>query len=85
LQILLLQISIQSLTVGWKGYIQFPSSEVSKAVMAFSTPFGHYQIKKIPFCLVKAGAAYSRMMQTLLRGIHEVDNVVDDVLAHSLE
>ena len=57
--------------------------EDSKEMTAFSTQFGHYQFRKMPFGLVNSGATYSKMMRKLLRDLECVDNFVDDVLQHT--
>ena len=66
-----------------KGYWQIPMAEDSKEITAFSTPFGHYQFKKMPFGLVNSGATYMKMMRLLLKDLDGTHCFVDDVLQHT--
>jgi len=63
-----------------KGYWQIPMAEGDRAKTAFTTPFGLYQFRRMPFGLQNAGATYGRMMRKVLNGLKSTDNFVDDVL-----
>ena len=65
-----------------KGYYQIPMRKSDKQITAFNTPFGHFQYKKMAFGLVKSGATYARMMRKVLDNVRNVDNFMDDVIAH---
>ena len=66
-----------------KGYWQIPMAEADRAKTAFSTPFGLYQFRRMPFGLQNAGATYGRMMRRVLDGLTSTDNFVDDVITFS--
>ena len=66
-----------------KGYWQIRLTEDSKEKTAFSTPYGLFQFRKLPFGLVTAPANFSRMMRLLLDGLKDVDNFIDDILEHT--
>ena len=55
----------------------------SKEKTAFSTPYGLFQFRKLPFGLVTAPANISRMMRLLPDGLKDVDNFIDDILEHT--
>ena len=66
-----------------KGYWQVPLSEQAKPLTAFVTHDGLYQFTTMPFGLVNAPASFSRVMRTVLRGLPNVDNFIDDILIHT--
>ena len=66
-----------------KGYWQIRLTEDSKEKTAFSTPYGLFQFRKLPFGLVTAPANFSRMMRLLLKGLKDIDNFIDDILEHT--
>ena len=66
-----------------KGYWQIPMSPKSKPLTAFITPDGLFQFKVMPFGLVNAPAAFSRIMRSLLQDLEGVVNYIDDILVHS--
>ena len=66
-----------------KGYWQIPMAEASKKFTAFQTPFGHFQYLTMPFGLINSGQTYSRVARKLLKGLLNIDNYIDDVLAHT--
>jgi len=68
-----------------KGYWQIPMVAEDKQKTAFSTPFGLYQFKRMPFGLQNAGATYRRMMRKVLHGLQASDNFVDNVLSFTSE
>ena len=67
-----------------KGYWQIPVSEDDKQYTAFITHDGLYQFKRMPFGLVNSGATFNRLMRKLLDRLDNIDNYVDDVLAHTI-
>ena len=68
-----------------KGYWQIPVSDSDKQYTAFITHDGLYQFKRMPFGLVNSGATFNRLMRKLLDRLDNIDNYVDDVLAHTIE
>ena len=66
-----------------KGYWQIRLTEDNKEKTAFSTSYGLFQFRKLPFGLVTAPANFSRMMRLLLDGLKDVDNFIDDLLEHT--
>ncbi len=67
-----------------KGYWQIPLNTDDKAKTAFLTPNGLYQFKVMPFGLVNAPATFTRIMRSLLHGLENVDNFIDDILIHTV-
>ncbi|XP_041365121.1 uncharacterized protein LOC121380393 [Gigantopelta aegis] len=66
-----------------KGYWQIPVEEDSRDATAFVTPNGLYHWKVMPFGIVSAPAVFSRMMRTLLKGLSNVRNYIDDILIYT--
>ena len=60
-------------------------TEDTKPKTAFSTPWGSYQFKRMPFGLSNGPATYSRLMQLALQGIPTTMCLpyLDDVIVHS--
>jgi hypothetical protein len=59
----------------------------AKPKTAFSTPWGLYQFKRMPFGLCNAPATYSRLMHIVLRQIptEQALSYLDDTLVHSVD
>lgn len=66
-----------------KGYWQIPLAGDAKEKTAFRSPSGLYQFRVMPFGLVNAPATFSRLMRSLLKGIPQVHNYLDDILIHT--
>ena len=65
------------------GFWQVPLSETTKPLTAFSTRYGLYQFRVMPFGMVNAPGCFSRLMRTVLQGIDNVSCFIDDILVHS--
>ena len=66
-----------------KGFWQIPMNPEHKKYTAFSTPYGNFQFKRMPFGLINAGATYNTMMRKLLKNMDRVDSFVDDIPTYS--
>lgn len=65
------------------GYHQIPLSPDSQPLTGFSTPFGHYEYKVMPFGLCNAPATFCRYMNQLLSDLPHVFVYLDDILIAS--
>jgi hypothetical protein len=63
-----------------KGYWQIPLSMETKHMAAFQTTRWLFQFKVLSFGMVNSGVSFSRMMRKVFKGLHNVDNCVDDIL-----
>ena len=65
-----------------KGYWQVNMDNASKEKMAFSTPDGHYQFRKLPFGLTNSPSTFQRDMDIILKGLVWTDCLVylDDII-----
>ena len=66
-----------------KGYWQIPMAEADKAKTAFVTSEGLYQFTVLPFGMVNAPAIFSRLMRSVLAGLDNVVNYIDDILIYT--
>ena len=65
------------------GFWQVQLSEATKPLTVFSTRYGLYQFKGMPFGMVNSPGCFSRLMRTVLQGLDKVSCFVDDILIHS--
>ena len=67
-----------------KGYWQVPVSTDAQRKTAFTTPFGLFQFRRMPFGLQGAPATFQRMMDKLLDGIGDFAKAyIDDLVIFS--
>ena len=67
-----------------RGYWQVPVSEDSRTKTAFTTPYGLFQFKVMPFGLQGASATFQRMMDIVLDDVGEYASAyLDDVVIYS--
>jgi hypothetical protein len=57
--------------------------KIIKKKIAFSTPDGHYQFKRMPFGLKNAPADFSKLMYQVLGNLPYVEIYLDDITIHS--
>ena len=74
-------ISMLDLT---KGYWQVPVTVSDREKTAFTTPYGLFQFKQMPFGLHGAPATFQRMIDKLLNSMNDFVSVyIDDVIVFS--
>lgn len=67
-----------------RGYWQVPVKPDARPKTAFTTPFGLFQFRVMPFGLHGAPATFQRMMDKLLRGLEEFSAAyIDDLIIFS--
>lgn len=67
------------------GFHQIPMHESDAEKTAFSTPFGHYEFKRMPFGLRNAPATFQRLMDRVLTGMQGISLFVylDDIVIYA--
>ena len=64
-----------------KGYWQVPVAKRDRPKTAFTTPFGQFQFRRMPFGLQGAPATFQRMMDRVLEGLREYTSAyLDDLI-----
>nr|XP_034195201.1 uncharacterized protein LOC117611376 [Osmia lignaria] len=67
------------------SFHQIPMHLDDKHKTAFSTPFGHFQFKRMPFGLKNAAGSFQRLMNNVLDGLQGVEAFVyiDDIVIYA--
>jgi len=67
------------------GFHQIPMHESDAPKTAFSTPYGHYHFKRMPFGLKNAPATFQRLMDQVLSGLQGTELFVylDDIVLYA--
>ena len=67
------------------GFHQIRMSSKDAHKTAFSTPYGHFQFKRMPFGLKNAPATFQRLMNSILSGLQGIELFVylDDIVIYS--
>jgi len=66
-----------------KRYWQVPVREEDRDFTTFICHRGLFRFRVMPFGLVNAPSTFSRLMRRVLRNSMNIDNYLDDVLAHT--
>ncbi|XP_036148743.1 uncharacterized protein LOC118647611 [Monomorium pharaonis] len=67
------------------GFHQIPMAPKDAPKTAFSTPYGHYQFKRMPFGLKNAPSTFQRLMDNVLSGLqgNELFVYMDDIVIYA--
>jgi len=67
------------------GFHQIPMASKDAHKTAFSTSYGHYQFKRMPFGLKNAPATFQRLMDNVLSGLqgNELFVYMDDIVGYA--
>lgn len=67
------------------GFHQIPMHESDAQKTAFTTPYGHYHFKRMPFGLKNAPATFQRLMDQVLSGLQGIELFVylDDIVLYA--
>ncbi|KAI8116310.1 Transposon Tf2-6 polyprotein [Lucilia cuprina] len=66
-----------------KGFWQIPVTDRTKQILTFSTPWGRYSCKRLPFGISSAPEVFQSLMQQLFSHLPNVKVAIDDILVHS--
>lgn len=64
------------------AYLQVMRHEDSRDLMAFITHEGLFRFRRVRYGLASGLAAFQKMMVTILKGLHGVQNYLDDVIVY---
>ncbi|KAL0172252.1 hypothetical protein M9458_032563, partial [Cirrhinus mrigala] len=64
------------------AYLQVMLHEDSRDLTAFITHDRLFRFRRVPYGLASAPAAFQKMMVTILKGLHGVQNYLDDVIVY---
>ena len=62
------------------GYWQVKLDEASSNMLAFSTPFGRYKFKRLPFGIHSASEVFQIKIAEIIEGIDLAENSQDDII-----
>ena len=65
-----------------KGYWHVPLDEESSYLTTFSTPFGRYRFKRLPFGLVVSQDVFQKQLDTAFEGLDSVTGIADDTFVY---
>lgn len=67
------------------GFHQIPMAPADSHKTAFSTPYGHFEFKRMPFGLKNAPATFQRLMDRILSGLQGLELFVylDDIVVYA--
>uniref|UniRef100_A0A1B0DMK9 Reverse transcriptase domain-containing protein n=1 Tax=Phlebotomus papatasi TaxID=29031 RepID=A0A1B0DMK9_PHLPP len=66
-----------------KGFWQIPLSKRTSRLCTFSTPWGRYSCKRLPFGLATAPELFQQIMTQMLGDLSGVEISMDDILIHA--
>jgi len=68
-----------------QGFHQIPMCPKDSPKTAFSTPYGHFEYKRMPFGLKNAPTTFQRLMDSVLTGLQDNELFVylDDILVYA--
>lgn len=62
------------------GFHQIPLGENTSKICTFSTPFGRYRFRRLPFGISSAAEVFQKQMSAIFDGLPSVHVYIDDIL-----